>query len=472
MGKDNKNKPQTIKRQFLTSNPFMYMGEEYPSTTAWISDGNGNETEGTVFADANGQYYTTDSNGNAMPVMPVHTLDEVTVTGPKRYNALGDTFKKSLATKPKEYDTTLMGLASGVLDKLRGNNTYTYNPSDPGSVRPYNPDEVDWGKTRRSQNKVVNALSGTWGPVVSMAMAPALASSMASAPLVTMATLAGGAAGGYAADKASEALTGRDIGTNVAMYTPLSPDLGEMLNPGYFVGGTYGNFVGNNLAKRGRYTLNYLTPASYGGHYLDFPLTLSKPFYEKPPTFYNGRKPAWYSDYASKYGVDAAEQRFQNGLVWAGIPEKEAAHPMYIQNNDGSYRLAPEGIGYKGFSADALPDYSTQEADFFTRSGIGGEHSDYKELGDWMGAKLMQFEDEQKLNPQWMVTDKIKVRLPEDSKLHNFFDNLGGKPLDGIVGYKPFTIKQNYVHTGNKVYTLYDDPSNSSYIPDFTLLGK
>jgi hypothetical protein len=92
MGKDNKNKPQTIKRQFLTSNPFMYMGEEYPSTNAWISDGNGNETEGTVFADANGQYYTTDSNGNAMPVMPVHTLDEVTVTAPKKRRTASDYF--------------------------------------------------------------------------------------------------------------------------------------------------------------------------------------------------------------------------------------------------------------------------------------------------------------------------------------------------------------------------------------------
>lgn len=377
-----------------------------------------------------------------------------------------------LTTRPKNYDTTLVGLANGLWDRITGNDTERYNPLDQGVVRTWRPENVDWGKTRRSQSKVVNAISGTWGPIVAMATAPAAVGAAISAPLATTATVAGGTAGGYTVDKASEALTGRDFGTNVAMHTPLSPDLGEALNPGYFIGGTYGNFVGNNLANRGRYTLNYLTPASYEGHYLDLPLTVSKPFYEKSPTFYNGRKPAWYSDYASKYGIDAAEQRFQNGLVWAGIPENEAAHPMYIQNNDGSYRLAPEGIGYKGFPADALPDYSTQEADFFTRSGIGGEHSDYKELGDWMGAKLMQFEDEQKLNPQWMLTDKIKVRLPEDSKLHNFFDNLGGKPLDGIVGYKPFTIKQNYVHTGNKVYTLYDDPSNSNYIPDFTLLGK
>ena len=92
MAKDNENKSKTIKRQFLTSNPFMYMGEEYPSTSAWISDGNGNETEGTVFADANGQYYTTDNNGNAMPVMPVHTLDEVTVTAPKKRRTASDYF--------------------------------------------------------------------------------------------------------------------------------------------------------------------------------------------------------------------------------------------------------------------------------------------------------------------------------------------------------------------------------------------
>ena len=43
--------------------------------------------------------------------------------------------------------------------------------------------------------------------------------------------------------------------------------------------------------------------------------------------------------------------------------------------------------------------------------------------------------------------------------------------MTGLVGYKPFTIIQNYIHTGNKVYPLYEDPNNTSNIPNFTLLG-
>ena len=142
-----------------------------------------------------------------------------------------------LTTRPKEYDTTLAGLAEGVWDKITGNDKERFNPLDQGTVTAYNPNNVDWSKTRKSQNKVVKALSETWGPLVAAATAPSLASSMAAAPIATMATLAGGTAGGYAVDKASEALTGRDLGTNIAMHTPLTPSMGEMLNPGYVAGG-------------------------------------------------------------------------------------------------------------------------------------------------------------------------------------------------------------------------------------------
>ncbi len=374
-----------------------------------------------------------------------------------------------LTTRQKQYDTTWTGLFNGIVDKITGNTTYKVDPLEASTVRKYNPDEVDWDKTRRSQSKVVNALSGTWGPIVAAAMSPALAAQAIHAPLVTAATMAGGYAGGKLADKASKTLTGRDIGTNVAMHSPLTPGMGDVLNPGYVVGGGYGNFVGNNLANRERYTLNYLNPVSYKGHAGELMTLFTKPFYEAPPTFYGGRKPAWYANYAQREGADAAEQRFQNGLVWADIPETEAAHPMYVQNADGSYRLTPEGIGYKNFSMDALPNSTETFDDFFTRAGVGGEHSNYTELGDWMGAKLMEFKDEQKLNPQWLITDPIKSIFPEGTKAYKFLHQLGGKPLDRLGGYKPFTIKQNYIHTGNKVYPLYDDPANTSNIPNFII---
>ena len=43
-------------------------------------------------------------------------------------------------------------------------------------------------------------------------------------------------------------------------------------------------------------------------------------------------------------------------------------------------------------------------------------------------------------------------------------DYLGGKPLDWLVGYKPFTIKQNYLHDGNNVLPLFMDPIDP-YLP-------
>jgi len=60
--------------------PIMYQGEYYPSADSLITDGNGRKTKGRIFADANGQYYTLDGNGNLMEAMPVNNLDEVTVT--------------------------------------------------------------------------------------------------------------------------------------------------------------------------------------------------------------------------------------------------------------------------------------------------------------------------------------------------------------------------------------------------------
>ena len=400
-----------------------------------------------------------------------------------------------LTTRPKEYDTTLMGLKDAIVDKITCNDTEKFNPLDQGSLTSYNPKNVDWGKTRRSQNKVVNAVSGTWGPIVAAASAPALVRSMVTAPIATMATMTGGATGGYAVDKASESLTGRDFGTNVAMHTPLTPGLGELLNPGYVAGGTYGNFVGNNLANRGRYTLNYLHPAGYSSkNFRAVPKVLSKVFYEKPPTFTDGRKPTWYSQFAQRY-PDAAEGRFQNGLIWAGIPETEAPHPMYIQNADGSYRTTIEGFGIdvrklaeRGKSlAEVIPNKTVlgetlgekfngkNAADHVTKGGVGGLHSDYINYGEvpgTNGARLMRFEDEQKLNPQWLIADKIKEKynIDADSKLGQFIDHFGGKPLDWILGYKPFTYKQNYIHTGDDVLPIFSDPT-TGYTPNFMFRG-
>lgn len=75
-----KRKKNTTRREFSMTRPIMYQGEYYPSADSLITDENGRKTKGRIFADANGQYYTLDENGNLMDAMPVNNLDGVTVT--------------------------------------------------------------------------------------------------------------------------------------------------------------------------------------------------------------------------------------------------------------------------------------------------------------------------------------------------------------------------------------------------------
>ena len=67
-------------RRFSYSNPVRYEGYDYPTTQANLLDRNGNTSSTNVFADANGQYFVLGDNEVAQPVMPVNTLDDVTVT--------------------------------------------------------------------------------------------------------------------------------------------------------------------------------------------------------------------------------------------------------------------------------------------------------------------------------------------------------------------------------------------------------
>lgn len=69
-----------IRREFSYTRPIWYNGESYPSADSLISDEYGNKTKGSIFADANGQYYALDKDRNILPVIPVNNLDEVVVT--------------------------------------------------------------------------------------------------------------------------------------------------------------------------------------------------------------------------------------------------------------------------------------------------------------------------------------------------------------------------------------------------------
>lgn len=101
-------------REFSYTRPIMFQGEYYPSANSVISDEYGNKTEGRIFADANGQYYTKDRDNNVFPVIPIENLDDVVITAQDKREPL--LFNRYLTRNDKtqvnnlphrEYNTSL-----------------------------------------------------------------------------------------------------------------------------------------------------------------------------------------------------------------------------------------------------------------------------------------------------------------------------------------------------------------------------
>ena len=83
-------------RRFSFSHPTRYKGQTYPTAEADIDYGDGTAQQGRIFADANGIYHTLDADGNILDATPVHGLDEVIVTAPRRDNLLSERFNDYL----------------------------------------------------------------------------------------------------------------------------------------------------------------------------------------------------------------------------------------------------------------------------------------------------------------------------------------------------------------------------------------
>ena len=81
-------------RSFSYADPVLYNGAYYPSVEDTIEQ-KGTIRKGRVFADANGQYFTLNSQGKAVPAMVQNVLPEVTVT-PSQQEVLADAFSKYL----------------------------------------------------------------------------------------------------------------------------------------------------------------------------------------------------------------------------------------------------------------------------------------------------------------------------------------------------------------------------------------
>ena len=101
-------------REFSYKRPVILGGSYYPSADSLISDEYGNKRKGIIFPDANGDYYTLDSNHNAVPVMSKYDLEDVVINaqdkrGPLLFNKyLTRNDKTQVNNLPhREYNTFL-----------------------------------------------------------------------------------------------------------------------------------------------------------------------------------------------------------------------------------------------------------------------------------------------------------------------------------------------------------------------------
>lgn len=343
------------------------------------------------------------------------------------------------------------------------------NVNNPSDLRKLRKMQADRGAkyVNQGRQKALNTAKEIMTPIgLGLAIGTGLA--------YPMATL-GGLAGSYVGSNIGEKIAGKE---------------GEVIGgfvgglPGSIAGNMYGNWVRNNYNQLGRYTLNNLEPAGYFRGWKD---ALNKgkalfniwtqPLYRKPPQFMNGVKPKWHR------GTIADETRFQNGAIWARISDDEIPKNLIMRNADGvTYRPTREAIegnfyGKEGAKTLGLNEQKTinlakkqgkiDRQDQF--STLGGEHSEYSVLSEGPQGVLWQQTDVQQLNPQWLLTDPIKRIFPVGSAPYNFFHNIGGKNISGMLGYKPFTYKLGIGVTKENVKPeglFYFDPTDNVLIPE------
>ena len=101
-------------------------------------------------------------------------------------------------------------------------------------------------------------------------------------------------------------------------------------------------------------------------------------------------------------------------------------------------------------------------------SSLGGEHSTYTYIGslkdeNGIPTVLFTLTDKQELNPQWILSSKIKnkFKLNPNSFTYKTVDKLGGINLSRLIGFKPFTQKLGIaVQPGKGDYNIkYFDPT-------------
>lgn len=342
---------------------------------------------------------------------------------------------KRLTTKQKNYQTTPLGFTSYLFDKITGNTTYQEEPS---IVKGYS-GEVKQDDRTQFGKKLDQTLQDNKTPLgyaYQTVLPSAIAASTIVNPLITVRTAIPGLAVGlptsYATNQISKAITGKTTEEIANPYT--GNELSFLGNPATYIGGK----SAYNFKNLGRFVINDVLPANYKGHGMDFVkayATALNPF-SKVPHFNNGKRPKWHQK-GTIY--DDQDFRFENAAQWIGIPENEVPRVITFDNGDGTrgfkkalatVDLLPSAKGLKPGNKITHPDL---------QFGVGGEHSDFTLLKQNEHGNLWLYEDEQILNPQYILADKIKnffhLTPGNNPRSIQFIDYFGGKDLKGLLGF-------------------------------------
>lgn len=339
---------------------------------------------------------------------------------------------RRFTTKNKHYNVTPLGFLSYIADKIGGNTTYQEDPSIVSGYRgeTKSDNRSNFGRT------VDYLLQHNDNPVgyTYQTILPALAVSttLVNPIVTTRAAVPGVLVGGttsYTLDKFSKDTTGKT--TEEWAEPVIGKEVSFLANPGTYIGGK----TGYNYKNLGRFVMDNVLPASYNGHGKDFALAYAKALnpFSKVPRFFN-RKPKWYHKGTAFTDQDI---RFENMAQWAGVPEKEVPRVVTFDNGDGT-----RGFRRTLSTADILPDADKLEVgqkvtDTDFQFGVGGEHSDYTLKAKNEYGNLWLYEDEQKLNPQYILTDRVKdfFKIKKGSKPDKFIDYFAKKDLKGLLGF-------------------------------------
>ena len=396
---------------------------------------------------------------------------------------------RKLTSRDKAYNTTPYGFLQYLYDSILGDGT-TYQ-EDPlmvngyvGEIKPDNRSQLG----RKLDNKLQhNDNFAGWfyqNVIPSAGVASFIVNPTITARTIIPGTLVGGAAS-FVANAISKNKTGKTTEELAAPYT--GNELSFLGNPGNY----FGAKTAYNFKNLGRFVVDNVYPASYIGHGADFAKAYIKALNpaNSLPTFKNGRRPKWIQEHANTPDINL---RFENMAEWAGIPEKEVPRKYTISNNSPQKTYKDPLVRFffkndkvdntRGFTTTAYKDPLLPEVpkdnmgvpikdkkiiDADLVFGIGGLHSDFTYKGRMKYPKkdaqvegdLWLYEDEQKLNPQYMLADKIKntfnITKKKNPILTRFIDYFGGKDLKGLLGFdKDIKYKQFLLDDGDKVYTI------------------